>query len=432
VCVCLAVHSMAIDQNRRHTRAHFNGGEHWKLGDAAWAAFAASAGSKLPPNVYPVRWGTSQLSWGQIIMLTGDIYATSGSVSDGGNQQKGQCSSLAAKPLTTDDMKFGTGEFGRIYDRFNTEFTTNGGKEAAKFLAWVNNEVVAIDKQLATNNPNAGVDAYKSIDATHGQIGEDRISQGRKTASTFGGKLQGIDDQMHVVFKSGPFLQLALTNYDHFSPCNQRAYAIGHALALQQAAQAKATNDVKKLELAMKYEAMSHHFLTDAFSGGHIRVNRQLPVWMCGLKLGSLMVKSMHDEDSFFGVAVTNLNGQKWIAFGDGRYNDRRNTKNREIAQTAVLASLNELLDAYTTGHTGLPAEFKALRIVPFADPTNTEHPPLLMAEGQVLKYRKKAGGYDQLKKIGCILRAAELHLRAESELKKSTLENGKPPFDVA
>ena len=34
--------------------------------------------------------------------------------------------------------------------------------------------------------------------------------------------------------------------------------------------------------------------------------------------LGDLLCKYMHDEDNKFGIRVTNVRGDKWIAYGDG------------------------------------------------------------------------------------------------------------------
>ena len=34
--------------------------------------------------------------------------------------------------------------------------------------------------------------------------------------------------------------------------------------------------------------------------------------------IGDLLSKYMHDEDNKFGLRVTNVRGDKWIAYGDG------------------------------------------------------------------------------------------------------------------
>lgn len=60
-------------------------------------------------------------------------------------------------------------------------------------------------------------------------------------------------------------------------------------------------------------------------------------------------IKAMHDEDNKFGVWVENARGDKWVAYGDGRYRDTPNAANRVIAKGAVQQSMNEVWAAYQT-----------------------------------------------------------------------------------
>ena len=73
----------------------------------------------------------------------------------------------------------------------------------------------------------------------------------------------------------GRMLNLAAENYDHFQPQAVEAYLVGHQLAIEKAREASretnAENKKKKLMEAYSMDAFACHYLTDSFSGGHIR-----------------------------------------------------------------------------------------------------------------------------------------------------------------
>ena len=79
--------------------------------------------------------------------------------------------------------------------------------------------------------------------------------------------------ELPVIF--GRMLKLAAKNYDHFQPQSNKAYLVGHQLAVEKARDAANETDpeTKKSKLMEAYsmDAFAGHFLTDSFSGGHIR-----------------------------------------------------------------------------------------------------------------------------------------------------------------
>lgn len=73
--------------------------------------------------------------------------------------------------------------------------------------------------------------------------------------------------------------------------------------------------DAKKyLYYSFLYNGFADHFLEDAFSGGHLLVNRTIYGSFTNNKL-------LHDFYSKYGTRVVNLRGEIWKAFGDGYCN---------------------------------------------------------------------------------------------------------------
>ncbi len=66
---------------------------------------------------------------------------------------------------------------------------------------------------------------------------------------------------------------------------------------------------------AFLFNAFADHFLEDAFSAGHLVVNRTI---MASLTNN----KALHDFYSEYGTTVVNRKGEVWKAFGDGNFNN--------------------------------------------------------------------------------------------------------------
>lgn len=73
------------------------------------------------------------------------------------------------------------------------------------------------------------------------------------------------------------FIRLAMTNVEHFPDGGQavNAWANHHAAAIEIAVRAGLANNPGGIALAYVEEAFGEHFLTDCFSGGHIRTPRR-------------------------------------------------------------------------------------------------------------------------------------------------------------
>jgi hypothetical protein len=156
----------------------------------------------------------------------------------------------------------------------------------------------------------------------------------------------------------GRYLALAAQNVEHFSnvAVGTRNVDVWRRMHTQAIAAARAG----QVNTAWAINGMADHYLTDAFSGGHIRTPRDRLV---GSATGNIESKILHDLDNVYGVEVTNARGDKpWIAYGDERFFRPENASNRRIAQEAVRLSRQDIDDALAGG---APATFAAEQLVP-------------------------------------------------------------------
>jgi hypothetical protein len=160
---------------------------------------------------------------------------------------------------------------------------------------------------------------------------------------------------------AGRYLALASKNVAHFSnvPSGQRNVDVWrdmHTRALT-AALAGMTN------AAWGINACADHFLTDAFSGGHIRTPRARLVTSTS---GNIESKVLHDLDNTYGVNVTNRRGDTWTAYGDEKLDIAVNADNLRLAKEAVQMSKQDIADALAGRMTSVPAAFAVEALVPF------------------------------------------------------------------
>lgn len=140
----------------------------------------------------------------------------------------------------------------------------------------------------------------------------------------------------------GRYLALAKRNESHFSnvPVGRRNIDVWRETHRQAIAAAREGN----ANLAWGLNASADHFLTDAFSGGHIRTPRSQ---LMGSDLGNVESKILHDLDNTYGVEVTNARGDPaWVAYGDNFLDDPRNAISRTKALEAVQLSKQDIADA--------------------------------------------------------------------------------------
>jgi len=141
-----------------------------------------------------------------------------------------------------------------------------------------------------------------------------------------------------------------------------RMYVSLHLLAMDMAEKAgklarlSADSTAAVLQNAIFLNAFADHFLEDAFSAGHLVVNRSV--------LASLTNnKALHDFYCQHGTMVVNRKGEIWRAYGDG-YLDTANTTGRRII-AAVQASVEEVFAAFNAacqdpGYTGVLSRIPA------------------------------------------------------------------------
>jgi hypothetical protein len=111
----------------------------------------------------------------------------------------------------------------------------------------------------------------------------------------------------------GTFRELNATNAINM-------YVAVHSAAILLAEQAGAHPDIEKakklLYYAFLYNAYADHFLQDAFSAGHLLVNRSLFASITNNK-------ALHDFYSNYGTSVVNARGNIWTAYGDKHFNQQ-------------------------------------------------------------------------------------------------------------
>ncbi|KAL8733469.1 MAG: hypothetical protein Q9166_002095 [cf. Caloplaca sp. 2 TL-2023] len=159
---------------------------------------------------------------------------------------------------------------------------------------------------------------------------------------------------------------ILLYNMDHFGEMAWDCYIAGHSLALQIAKEGK--GNVEKLKDAYLYDAFAMHYLSDQFSSGHIRTPRmemnrpswlqkilkglsKLPKWIAANGGGwDGMTGFMHELDNATGLLVSNLRGDRWIAYGDNQFFIESNRINRLKSIECVQSSIDEVYDTWIKG----------------------------------------------------------------------------------
>lgn len=169
----------------------------------------------------------------------------------------------------------------------------------------------------------------------------------------------------------GRYLDLAEKNETHFSNAapgksNRETWHRMHIDALMAAINGDAN-------AAWAMNATADHYLTDAFSGGHIRPPRSE---LMATTKGNVKSKGWHDLDNANGVQVTNTRGDVWTAYGDehmeGEHKeDKRNARNLDLLREAVALSKADIQEALSQGKKyPVPSEktrFKAQDLIPEA-----------------------------------------------------------------
>jgi len=329
----------------------FEAGEHAAIGDSAVLRFSASDKGTLAHEIKLTLPNGLKLTYGEIVALGGDFYGIPDApISDGQTQAE---------------------RVDRFINAYSTLATaTPAASEAPQILAVMQTEIDVVNEYLK---------AGKLASSAYAALGD--------TLSEKWNRITGGGSWISPWYPLGRYLQLSNTNWDHFGEHAILAYQAGHATALREAKSARdaspASAQRQVLEWAYAKDAFANHFLSDVFSGGHIRSPRkQLNDNVFPSELGGLLTRAMHDEDSHWGLAVHNAAKDGWRAYGDKRYFDTVDLANKAIVDRAVQESVTEVFDAFHTGTVPPPENYRALRLV--ADLVKAKDPSGARAAGNI------------------------------------------------
>ena len=308
----------------------FEGGEHTAIGDSALLRFTHGAPAAPAWQVQLHLPNGLALTYGQIVSLGGDFYG------------------IPDQPIC--DGATPADRLQRFINAFNSLAALPASKAEAMLILGVMQKEISAANQAIRD----GKQPHEVYDA----LGD--------TLSEEWNKITGGGSFVSALFPLGRYLKLAANNTDHFGEWALLAYIAGHTAALQQAVIARTSGDEKQLELAYAMNAFADHYLTDLFSAGHLRIPRkQLAAVVTPSDLGSLVTRFMHDEDSKYGLDVSNANGDQWHIYGDKRYFDSVDSANRKQVKLAVQRSVDEVFDTFQSGVVPAPSSYLALKHVP-------------------------------------------------------------------
>ncbi|VVO24982.1 phospholipase [Pseudomonas fluorescens] len=347
----------------------FEGAEHTAIGDSTLLRLVKDAAG-IPAGQVQLRLPNSLvLTYGQIVALGGDFYG------------------LPEQPICEGATP--ANRLQRFLEAFNSLAVSPTAKDEARQILSVMQKAI-IATNLAIRDGNQPHEVYEFLG--------DTLSE-ESNGVTGGGSL------VSSLFPLGRYLKLAANNVDHFGEWALLAYVAGHTAALHQAVLAHNSGDDRQLELAYAMNAFADHFLTDLFSAGHLRVPRkQLAAVVTPSDLGSLITRFMHDEDSKFGLNVSNARGDKWRAYGDKRYFDTLDSANCRQVKLAVQRSVDEVFDTFIRGTLPAPENYIALDYIP--DLKAVQNPsgnfsPLFVMEGDKVLRRSDVNNLDDQNRIG-------------------------------
>ncbi|CAB3991782.1 Hypothetical predicted protein [Paramuricea clavata] len=279
------------------------------------------------------------LSFGNIIAMAGDYY--------------GIPNAPIIDPLNPE--KIDDGALQRFKNAYNTlAFTPNEGKYKERLDKLL--------KLLADDDKNA----KKAGNCFHSNKEWDEATGGVWVAG--------------IPIIPGFMIKLAEHNYDHFEPQAKTTYVVGHGYAIEKAREAgrsKENNREKLLFEAYSIDGFACHFLTDAFATGHMRTPRvALPKNVTPAVIGDLLCKYMHDEDSKFGIRVTNVRGDTLVGYGDGRLMEEGDKEYFNLVVEAVQNSVNQVHQAYKDSNLKLDSR-AVTDLIPFVDRKKKNNTPL-------------------------------------------------------
>ena len=311
----------------------FDSAEHWSIVDGMSLPLADGSFADAATHKFKLRNGM-ELTFGQILALAGDFYG------------------IPTKPISDQPDKI------RAFDEAFDTLDRGKTQEIGKILGIMEEEFQTIKQAILAGDP-AHV-AYEKY--------------GDKWNAQYNAATGGSPNSDYYLYISswGRFMWLVSYNWNHFGKHAHVVYAAGLSLAMETAAAGHGRSDSPAsaaLQRAYMYLAFACHYLTDSFSGGHLRTPRRhlhdfsAPHTSTTHFAPDACSNLMHNEDSYNGVWVHNDAGDNWIAFGDGRYFDEANRANRNVMRAAVREAIRDVHEAFKSGT--VPASPQSMRLLP-------------------------------------------------------------------
>ncbi len=336
----------------------WEGGEHTFIGNVIELEFPSGG---VVAGKRPLKLANGlALTYGQILALGGDFYG------------------LPKTPICEDKNP------PTLFLKAFETLSKGTKKETEEILAVMQIEINAVNEAVRRGRPAS---------SAYAELGD--------TLSEKWNRITGGGSPVTAFYPLGRYLELASTNWDHFCPWAWETYEMGHAAAVSQAIAAAAQSDPAKqlagLELAYAMNAFADHYLSDMFSAGHMRTPRkQLYETVTPSVAGSYCSRYMHDEDCAFGLKVENEAGDNWTAYGDKRFFDPANGRNKDICVQAIKASAADIYASFQSRKPPTPPGPQ--RYVPkfeelTKNPTNSENPAaMFIAESRGVERRSNLG----------------------------------------
>ncbi|KAI0676396.1 fungal fucose-specific lectin-domain-containing protein [Trametes maxima] len=306
--------SNSLDQSKKRDKLGCGYVEHGYIGDAI--SITLPEGARISATDHPFTLHNGLVvTYGEIEALAGELYGTDSPISDG---------------KTADEQAV------RFLEAYGTlaDMSPRQPHEARELLRVLKRDLNAINDALRRHQPPSVV--YDVLPDVTSQL-ED-ITMNRRAG-----------------FPS--YLGLARINWDHFGADARTCYNVGHAVALQMAADGD-------LEQAYALNAFADRFLEDCFSAGRLRTPRRSlhrPIDAAA----DICAKYMHDEDAAIGLSVKNPAGRSWDCYGHGRALDRAAATNLKCCVAAIQASADEVYEAYSGNAVLETQSYKAWAFAP-------------------------------------------------------------------
>lgn len=186
----------------------------------------------------------------------------------------------------------------------------------------------------------------------------------------------------------GKHLLLVLYNIDHFNIQARSAFFAGYTLAMQAAVKSSYELTLEKRQEKLVYAysllAFACHYLTDAFSSGHMRTPRRELYLQFGPVIGGLFSLFQHEEDGSRGLEVSSKKwGEKesslWTAYGDKHLFEEKSKENHMRVLQAVQLAIKEVYQAYITRKVIVAEESVINKLIPIV--TENNFPPLFKVD---------------------------------------------------